>query len=61
MKVSELDMPGGYDFTDVTRLFEAASAAMAPDEVILTDGFELQDAMVAFEVYKKSTFSLILV
>jgi hypothetical protein len=46
----ELDLPGGFDFEDVTDIFTAAAAAMAPDELILTDGFELQDAMVAFEV-----------
>ncbi|KAI0344977.1 Mak10-domain-containing protein [Trametopsis cervina] len=44
------DSPGGSDFEDVTELLYQAAREMAPDEVLLTDGFTLMDSMSAFEI-----------
>ncbi|KAJ7494359.1 Mak10 subunit, NatC N-terminal acetyltransferase-domain-containing protein [Mycena galericulata] len=43
------DLPGGDNFRDVTSIFVDAAAHMKPGEVILREGFTLQDAMSAFE------------
>ncbi|KAI0933432.1 hypothetical protein AcV5_005579 [Taiwanofungus camphoratus] len=43
-------MPGGDDFQDVTEVFVEAARDMSPENVILTEGFTLLDAMSAFEI-----------
>ncbi|KAK7035942.1 Mak10 subunit, NatC N-terminal acetyltransferase-domain-containing protein [Favolaschia claudopus] len=43
-------LPGGSNFRDVTHIFTEAAAEMSPMDVILRDGFTLQDAMSAFEI-----------
>ncbi|KAH9939576.1 Mak10-domain-containing protein [Amylocystis lapponica] len=44
------DLPGGDDFDDVTDLFADAAGDMSPEDILLTDGFTLLDAMSAFEI-----------
>ncbi|KAJ7221510.1 Mak10 subunit, NatC N-terminal acetyltransferase-domain-containing protein [Mycena pura] len=49
-RLSITDLPGGDDYRDVTKVFIEAAAEMEPGEVILREGFTLQDAMSAFEI-----------
>ncbi|KAF7324457.1 hypothetical protein MSAN_02517700 [Mycena sanguinolenta] len=44
------DLPGGDNFQDVTNIFVEAAAEMGPGDLILREGFTLQDAMSAFEI-----------
>ncbi|KZT18829.1 Mak10-domain-containing protein [Neolentinus lepideus HHB14362 ss-1] len=44
------DQPGGDDFVDVKYVFEDAARDMQPDELIFTEGFNIQDAMSAIEI-----------
>ncbi|KAJ6500771.1 Mak10 subunit, NatC N-terminal acetyltransferase-domain-containing protein [Mycena sanguinolenta] len=43
-------LPGGDNFRDVTNIFVEAAAEMGPGDLILREGFTLQDAMSAFEI-----------
>ncbi|OAX36010.1 Mak10-domain-containing protein [Rhizopogon vinicolor AM-OR11-026] len=45
-----VDLPGGENFRDVTALFEDAAEDMQPGDLLLADGFTLQDAMASFEI-----------
>ncbi|KAH9842464.1 Mak10-domain-containing protein [Rhodofomes roseus] len=46
----DVDLPGGSDFEDVTKLFAAAANDMDPEALLMTDTFSLLDAMSAFEI-----------
>ncbi|KAF7353855.1 hypothetical protein MVEN_01071100 [Mycena venus] len=48
--LSLADLPGGDNFRDVTSIFVDAAAEMESGDLILRDGFTLQDAMSAFEI-----------
>ncbi|KAH8114195.1 Mak10 subunit, NatC N-terminal acetyltransferase-domain-containing protein [Phellopilus nigrolimitatus] len=45
-----MNLPGGPHFDDVTHLFDEASEDMALDELLLVDGFTLNEAMSAVEI-----------
>ncbi|KAJ8093388.1 N-alpha-acetyltransferase, non-catalitic subunit [Marasmius tenuissimus] len=47
---TDVALPGGDDFRDVTQLFVDAAAGMEPGSMIVVDGFQLQDAMSAIEI-----------
>ncbi|KAJ7611761.1 Mak10 subunit, NatC N-terminal acetyltransferase-domain-containing protein [Roridomyces roridus] len=44
------DLPGGDGFRDVTKIFLDAARDMEPGELLMREGFTLQDAMSAFEI-----------
>ncbi|KAL0947711.1 hypothetical protein HGRIS_013796 [Hohenbuehelia grisea] len=46
----QLDMPGGDDFFDVTQVFADAAKDIAPGQVLLMEGYDLQQAMAVFEI-----------
>ncbi|KAG9225777.1 hypothetical protein CCMSSC00406_0007787 [Pleurotus cornucopiae] len=46
---NQLDMPGGDDFYDITTIFSEGSQEMEDGSLLMTEGFELQQAMNAFE------------
>ncbi|KAF9557743.1 Mak10-domain-containing protein [Agrocybe pediades] len=47
----EYELPGaGYDFQDVTELFQEASSEMEPNNVLFMENFTLQEAMSALEI-----------
>ncbi|EGN96405.1 hypothetical protein SERLA73DRAFT_76363 [Serpula lacrymans var. lacrymans S7.3] len=50
MDIDPIDLPGGSNFHDVTALLAKAAGDMKPGDLILADGFSLQDAMGAFEI-----------
>ena len=47
---NQLDMPGGDDFYDITTIFSEGAEEMDHGSLLMTEGFELQQAMNAFEV-----------
>ncbi|ESK85192.1 amino-acid n-acetyltransferase subunit [Moniliophthora roreri MCA 2997] len=50
MELDLPELPGGDSFHDVTSLFTDAAADMQQGEMIMIDGFQLQDAMSAIEI-----------
>ncbi|KAL4265808.1 MAK10 family protein [Pleurotus pulmonarius] len=47
---NQLDMPGGDDFYDITTIFSEGAEEMDHGSLLMTEGFELQQAMNAFEI-----------
>ncbi|KAJ8508180.1 hypothetical protein ONZ45_g9535 [Pleurotus djamor] len=50
MDAPQLEMPGGDDFSDITSLFVQAAQHMEQESLLMMEGFELQQAMNAFEI-----------
>lgn len=49
-QLNQLDMPGGDDFYDITTILSEGAQEMEEGSLLMTEGFELLQAMNAFEV-----------